>query len=60
MTTSVEVKLGVNIYTFNSEADAEAFKTCLKNRPLFTCKEEHPPVSIRTVEEDLSWKYQWN
>lgn len=51
MTSSTEVKLGENIYTFASPAQAQAFRECLKAGTLFGCKEEHPPVNVRTIEE---------
>ena len=49
MTSSTEVKLGANIYTFSSPAQAQGFRECLKAGTLFGCKEEHPPVNVRTV-----------
>jgi hypothetical protein len=50
MDTGIEVKLGVNIYTFATPVAAEEFRTCLMTGNLDDCKREHPPATVRTTE----------
>jgi hypothetical protein len=51
MTRDNEVKLGNNVYTFETASVAAAFLACMTSNTLDHCKIDFPPASVITVPE---------